>query len=76
MGGLGAEGFGKCFIAGEAEFDVTAAFRDVGGVEEVVPKTERETKVNPMGMVGGEVPGVVPDVHLRVVEEIFEGAEG
>lgn len=75
MGELAPEGFGEVFAVVEAELDVAAIVGDVGGAKEVIPDAEGEPEVHAVAMVFGEFFGVVPDVHLGIVEEVFEGAE-
>ena len=60
----------------EAEGDVAAVVGDVGGAKEVIPDAEGETIVHAVAMLGREVVGVMPDVHLRIVEEVFERTKG
>ncbi len=72
---LSEKAFGKLLDAREAEGDVAAIGREVGGTEEVVPDAEGDAKVDSVRAVGGKVLGMVPDVHLWVVEQILKDAE-
>ena len=47
---------------------------DVSGAEEVVPDAERKAEVHSVSMVFREVASMVPDVHLGIVEEVFQRA--
>ena len=76
VGQLSPEAFGEFFHVVKAERDVTAVVGDVGGAEEVVPDAEGEAVIHAVTMLGWEVEGVVPDVHLGMIEEILERAEG
>ena len=49
---------------------------EIGGAEEVVPDAEGEPEVHAVAVVFWEFFGVVPNVHLRVVEEEFKRSEG
>jgi hypothetical protein len=63
-------------IAIEAEFDIAAAFRDVGRTKEIIPEAEGDAEIHPVLVVRGQRFGVMPDVHLRIVENVFQGAIG
>ena len=60
-------------IVVETQRDVAAIGRGVIGFEKIVPQAERQAEIDSVFV--GQFFGVVPDVHLRVVENIFERAQ-
>ena len=66
---LTPEGARETFHIMESEWNITAIVGDVGCFEEVVPYTQSKPEVHTIGMFARKVAGVMPDVHLRVVEE-------
>ncbi len=58
----------------KSERNVASGRRHVGSSEEPVPNAEGQTIVDAFNPFG-KVLGVVPDVHLRRVEEILQGAD-
>lgn len=70
---LSKKTIGKGLIVVKSQSDVAPVGRDVIGLEQIVPKAEREAKI--YAVFVGQFFGVVPNVHLRIVENIFERPE-
>ena len=75
MNHLPPKGFGKLLHVMEAKRNITTIVRKVGGSKEIIPNTESEPEVHSIAMILRQVSGMMPDVHLRVIEEILQGTK-
>ena len=67
---------GEALHSRKTEFDIPAIVRDNGGAEEIIPHRQANAKVDAVRMAFRQVVGMMPDVHLGAVENLFhEGAQ-
>ena len=72
---LSYERLGEFLQIFKTKFNVTPVMRDGCGLEQVVPQAEADPVINAIRMALRPVLGMMPNVHLRVVDYIFQGAQ-
>ena len=59
IGQLAPEPFGKSFISREPQFDLTTAFRNIIGSENIIPDAKTDAKIYPVRAFGNGVGMVI-----------------
>ena len=69
---LTQKSLGELLQTWEAQLNVFAVMRNMVRFKEVIPNAERNPEIDPVGLVFRHLMRMMPDVHLRIVENILQ----